>query len=149
MKGGMTCWALLAVALTLSSAPLIADEVYYRWMDERGSPVHSDRPPPVGVDYEVIRTGSSFKREVEADEGAVPLEVEPRAGNDFEQAQEEAKASRKNPEFCARAKDNLQQLQTRARIRQRNDQGEVYYLTEEDKAAERQKAMDAIEEFCE
>lgn len=145
----MTLWALLAAALALSSAPLIAAEVYYRWTDDRGNPVHSDRPPPIGVEYEVIRTGSTFKRQVDADEGAVPLAVEPSVGNDFKQVQEESAASKKNPEFCARARENLKQLQTRARIRLRDDQGEIRFLTEEDKAAEKQKAMDAIEEFCE
>lgn len=125
-----------------------AGEVYYRWVDDRGHPVHSDRPPPKGIDYEVITTGSSFRREVEAEEGAVPLEVKPRVGNEFEAVSENT-TIKKNPEYCARARDNLAQLQTKARIRWRDAEGEVKYLSEEDKAAETKKAQDAITAYCE
>ena len=138
--------AYLAVGLNIFN--VAAGEVYYRWSDAQGNPVHSDRPPPKGTDYEVITTGSSFRREVDAAEGAVPLEVKPSASNQFE-AVTDNNAIKKNPEFCARARDNLEQLDTKARIRARNDQGEVRYLSEEEKENERKKAQDAISAYCE
>lgn len=140
--------AALCLATSLNILNATAGEAYYRWVDERGNPMHSDRPPPKGTDYEVITTGSSFKREVSAQEGAVPLEVEPTPSNEFE-VSKESTAIKKNPEYCARARDNLAQLNTKARIRTRNDQGDVRYLSEEEKTAERTKAQEAISAYCE
>ncbi len=139
----------LVAALLSAAVPAAADKVYYRWVNERGHAVHSDRPPPQGVDYEVISTGSAFKRTVEADEGAVPPEVEPKPGNEFQPVEVEPEMPKKNPEYCATARDNLQQLDDRARIRRRDDQGEMYFLSDEQRAEEQQKARDAIEAYCE
>ena len=111
--------------------------------------MNSDRPPQDGVEYEVISTSSSMVRKVESDEGAVPLKVKPTESNKFEPVNTKKTAIEKNPEYCARAQDNLVQLDTRARIRLRNDQGEVRYLNEEERAAEREKALSAIEAYCE
>ncbi len=64
--------ACLATGMNILNAA--AGEVYYRWVDERGNPTHSDRPPPKGIDYEVITTGSNFKREVDARTHAAVLD---------------------------------------------------------------------------
>jgi hypothetical protein len=133
--------------LSLSSS---AEKNYYRWLDERGSPVHSDRPPPKGIDYEVVSTGPTLTRPVEAEEGAVPAEIEPTAGNEFEQADSEKNQRvKKNPEYCQRAKDNLATLSRAARVRIRNDQGEYHYLDAEEKEAQRQDAEAGISTYCE
>jgi hypothetical protein len=88
-------------------------------------------------------------RKVEADEGAVPLSVKPTPSNDFDQTNANKPVIEKNPEFCERAKDNLKQIDSHARIRMRNDQGEVRYLSDEEKAAEKEKALSSIEAYCE
>ena len=149
-------WALNTCAIILATATVViaslsahAGETFYRWTDERGNPVHSDRPPPKGVDYQVVSTGSSLVRPVEADEGAVPLEIKSRAGNDFEKTDTKKAVIEKNPEYCQRARDNLATLSKNGRIRLRNDKGEYRYIDEEEKAGERQKAVNAIEDFCE
>jgi len=127
-----------------------AEQVLYRWVDDRGNPVHSDRPPPEGTDYEVISTQSKFVRPVEAGQGAVPKEVEPRVGNEFEPVDTAAQESKKNPEFCQRARDNLETLNTRPRLRVRDDEtGEYKFLNEEEKEQRRQQAREAIESYCE
>jgi len=140
---------LAATVLTLWGAYASAGQTLYRWIDEQGNPVNSDRPPPTGVEYEVISTSSSMVRKVESDEGAVPLKVKPTVSNDFDAVNTEKPPIEKNPEYCARAQDNLAQLDSHARIRLRNDQGEVRFLSDEERAAERQKAISAIETHCE
>lgn len=135
--------------LALSGLPANAAEVLYRWKDDQGNPVHSDRPPPQGIDYEVISTGSSMVRTVEAEEGAVPLEVKPSASNDFEPVEIKKTKIEKNPEYCQRARENLATLDSNVRIRMRNDQGEVRFLTEEERDIERQKAHISMENYCE
>lgn len=152
MKKAVRILALLWIASTLALGGLYsnAEEVLYRWLDDRGNPVHSDRPPPEGTDYEVISTRSSLVRPVDAQQGAVPREVEPRVGNEFEPVDKEAEQSRKNPEFCQRARDNLETLNTRPRLRVRDEEtGEYKFLNEEEKEQRRQEAREAIEFYCE
>ncbi len=151
MKRAIRTCVLIAAAvlLIISSFSANAGRNYYRWMDERGNPVHSDRPPPKGIDYEVVSTGSSLIRQVDAEEGAVPAETKPRVGNEFERVDtEQAQAVEKNPEYCQRARDNLATLNTAARIRVRNDQGEFRFLDEEEKEARRQDAQAGISAYC-
>ncbi|TDG12362.1 DUF4124 domain-containing protein [Seongchinamella unica] len=136
-------------ASTLVSSVAVCGTVHYRWIDDRGNPVHSDRPPPKGIDYEVITTGSGLKRVVSGDQGAVPPEVKPRVGNEFTQVdEEEARRSKKNPELCSRAKTNLEALTGNAKVRIRDDQGEERFLTEEEVIVEREKAKAQVSVYC-
>ncbi|QIB67690.1 DUF4124 domain-containing protein [Kineobactrum salinum] len=148
------CTGLQVVLLLLSvaaSGQVTASEIYYRWLDTRGNPVHSDRPPPAGTDYEVISTGSGFKRVVPANEGVVPKEVEPRVGNEFEKTETTTVTidKTKNPALCERARQNLETLDSTARIRVRDDQGDMRFLNEEEIEAERSKALAAVKAYCE
>ena len=140
---------LATTALTLMASLASAEATLYRWTDARGTPVNSDRPPPAGVEYEVISTSSSMARKVDQDEGAVPLEVKPTPSNDFEQVQTNKPRIEKNPEYCQRARDNLQTLDTTARIRLRNDQGEYRYIDEAEKEEQRDQARATIALHCE
>ncbi len=137
---------LLAIMVAWSS-PGLAGSTHYKWVNERGEPVYSDRPPPKGVDYEVVSTQSSFKRIVSGDEGAVPLETDPRVGNEFEQVNTRQK-SKKNPELCQRAKTNLDALTTSDQVKVRNAQGEVRMLSPEEMEIERQTARAQIDVYC-
>jgi len=139
---------LATAALVLAGSLANAGQVVYRWKDDRGNPVNSDRPPPKGVDYEVISTQSSMVRPVDSKEGAVPLEVKPSADNQFEPVDASKPKIEKNPEYCKRAKENLATLDSHARIRLRDDKGEVRFLSEEEKQVERNKALDTIKLNC-
>ena len=77
-------FAVTTALFVLLASYATAEETVYRWSNERGNPVISDRPPPAGIAYEVISTGSSLVRKVDANEGAVPLDVKPTPSNDFE-----------------------------------------------------------------
>ncbi|MFC1578849.1 DUF4124 domain-containing protein [Pseudomonadota bacterium] len=143
-------WLSLAAALLMlvSCSAAAAESVHYRWMDSRGNPVHSDRPPPEGVAYEVISTNSSLVRKVDPTEGAVPATTEPSPGNEFEQVNAKPQPIKKNSEQCKRAQQNLETLNTKKNIQIRNDQGELRSLNEEEKEIQRQKAKDAIAVHC-
>lgn len=137
------------LSLVTVSSTLWAGTTHYRWLNERGHPVHSDRPPPKGIDYEVITTGSRLKRVVTADEGAVPPEVSPRVGNQFEQVDENAALrSKKNPELCARARSNLEALSNNTRVTMKNDEGEERVLSAEEIVSEREKAEALVSVYC-
>ena len=141
--------ALTVTTLTFSSYQAGASEVVYRWKDAQGNPVNSDRPPPKGTDYEVISTKSSMVRPVDAAEGAVPLETRPRVGNEFQPVDSNKPKVVKNAEFCKRAKENLAALDSNVRIQMRDAQGEIYYLTKEERDVQRKKALDTIKANCE
>lgn len=138
----------VAVVLSTVSVQAYADNTYYRWADDRGNPVHSDRPPPEGINYEVVSTGSSMVRKVTADEGAVPAEIESRPGNEFSKIDTAMTTIEKNPEYCKRAQDNLETLENFARIRVRNDQGEYRYIDEEEKAEQKAQAREQMRIHC-
>jgi hypothetical protein len=62
-------------------------------------------------------------------------------------AQEQAKI-KKNPAYCDQAKANLDTLNSAARVRIRDPEGEIRYLTEEEKDIQRRKANDMIAVHC-
>jgi hypothetical protein len=71
-----------AIAATLSlmacsGSSIGASDTYYRWNDASGNPVNSDRPPPVGVEYDVITTNTIVPAEVEDDIGAQSANPDP------------------------------------------------------------------------
>lgn len=140
--------ALLMGALACMGFSARADSTYYRWQDERGNPVHSDRPPPVGTPYEVISTQSTLTRQVSAEEGAVPATTEPTVSNDFEPVDTGRGPVKKNPEQCKIAQENLRTLNTKVRIQIRDAQGDLRPLSEEEKELQRKQAMDAIAVHC-
>ena len=142
--------AVTIVALGSISIAAQAGNTYYRWTDSVGNPVHSDRPPPAGTNYEVVSTGSSQTRKVSSSEGAVaPVsdtnkEVE---FDGFEKSKTEAPA--KNPELCKGAKSNLETLESKARIRIKGDDGEYRYLSKEEIITQKKTARDLIDSYCE
>ena len=138
----------LATNLLLTGVSSQAGETYYRWTDENGRPVHSDRPAPKGIDYEVIKTGSGLRRSVDSEEGAVPRSVDPTQNNNFKPVTITKDKIKKNPEFCARAQENLEVLNAKVRIQMRDENGEAFYLTEEDRTFQKKRAQDTIEVHC-
>ena len=143
----LTTVKVLLLGLLLSSAnSSLSQNVHYRWINERGEPVYSDRPPPKGVDYELISSASASKRAVSAEEGAVPAQIKTQAGNNAEQA--ETTRIKKNVALCERATANLDALNSSAEVRARNDQGEVYTLTPEELEVQRQTATAQVSVYC-
>ncbi len=139
---------LTASTLTVAGNSATASEVVYRWKDEAGNPVNSDRPPPKGIEYEVITTKSSMVRPVDAAEGNVPPNTKPQAGNESQPVAVTTPPVEKNAEYCRQAKDNLAALDSDVRIQMRNEKGEVYYLSTEERDVQRKKAVDTIKVNC-
>lgn len=127
---------------------------YYQWNDSAGNRVLSDRPPPAGTDFTIVnvQTGRATSPEPE-------LESEPEAQPDGETPSPAessapaapliAKGPEKDPERCAAAEANLRDLNTYARIRMSDTDGNIRFLSEEDKEVERDKARRAIDVYCE
>lgn len=161
-RAGLTSVILPALlVLTVGfSATLHAADNYYRWKDERGNMVVSDRPPEASIEYEVFSTGSNRFRRVSPGEGAVPAETSPRPGNRFRTSDSTGDSGgmdtvavevlpEKDPEICDRARQNLETLETAARIRVRDEAGELRYLTADEISVQRKNALDNIDVHCE
>jgi hypothetical protein len=140
---------LLALFVVWGQAPFSVAATYYRWVDESGNTLHSDRPPPSGVNYEVVSTDSGLMRPAQNSQGAVSGKLESKPGNTLKPVETSTAKEEKDPEQCERARSNLDALVGDARIRLRNDRGDVVYLSEEEKEAQRQKALEVMEKHCE
>lgn len=156
----------LAIAAGLSMLMALAPgpgahgaDKYYRWKDERGRMVVSDRPPIGGaVDYEVVSMGSTtLVRQAPPGEGAPAPEREaapgaPGPGREppgGDTPQETMEVITRDPEICAQAQTNLKTLNTSARIRMRDrETGEPRFISEEEREIQRQKAQDTINVHC-
>lgn len=144
--------ATALVLLSLSGAWANAAGTYYRWIDESGTPVNSDRPPPVGTDYEVVSTSTNKMQQQATNSGA-----EPAVTTDKPAAAKAADSgplvvenqTQKNPEYCATAKQNLSALNTSARIRVSDGNGNYRYIDEKEKESQRVVAEATIAQHCE
>ena len=143
-----TSLVVLLTTFSLAASPFSqAGDAYYRWNDKWGNPVHSDRPPPQGTEYEIVESGSSLIRKVQSTEGVVPVSAPTKPGG---AGQEETKPAprQKDADLCNRAQKNLETLNSRARIRLRDENGEIRYLSEEDKKVQREEAQALISVHC-
>ncbi len=152
MGRGVRNAGLLAALLlgTLLAPASLAEKGYYKWIDERGNPHHSDRPPPAGVEYEFVSTESGLVRRVSAEENTdnpPGWETSAPVGSETPNAAEQQAAVEKDPAICDQARANLDTLGSLARIRIRDDDG-IRYLTEEEKEVQRKKAQDLIAVHC-
>ena len=143
-------FVVLVASATLTCISAQASETHYRWIDKYGDPAHSDRPPPKGISYEVITSGTSLIRKVDSAEGAVPAQTTPSIDNQFNPVDTaKSKVTKKNTEYCKRAQENLATLNSRAHIRMKDNQGDSYILTEQDKEEKRLEARSVIASQCE
>lgn len=147
---------LTITLLGLAAASASAADRLYRWVDDNGNQVNSDRPPSAEMDYEVISTESSMVRTL-GDESDSPSQVEGDNEKPYEGETERVTEARdsdsdsdskKNPENCEIARNNLIQLNSSARIRLRGDDGEIRYLSVEEKDIQRENATRAIAVYC-
>jgi hypothetical protein len=134
--------AAMLLLVATGSIESVADNNQYRWENSRGEAVFSDRPPPNGIDYEVVGSQSTLNRVVSEDEGADPLGVNPVDNSDKERNAE-------NLALCEGAKMNLAALAGTNKVSVRNDQGEVVELSPEGREIARQTAEAKIDIYCE
>jgi hypothetical protein len=129
----------------------------YSWLDDKGTRVFSDRPPPPGTPAARILKAP---RGVEAaDEAAAPAGSAPAAPDwkkreveyrersaQREKDSREADAQRK-PERdaqCGWARDAQKQLGTARRLEWKNRKGELEYISDEDRAREQERVKQIL-----
>lgn len=143
--------ALVLLAMCAGVGSAHAGAKLYRWKDSNGNVVMSDRPPPAGVQFEAISTSSSLVHSVDSETPATPPApthpaAPPREASTLPEPSKEI--YKKNPEYCQTARQNLEVLDRAPRIRMPDANGELHYLTDEEREQERQKNLDIIAAHC-
>lgn len=136
-------FACLFTATALLSTSTQAD-VVYRWVD-KDNIVHYSERPPKGIKSTRIKTSSGSSSEVNKNSMATS------------QSEQEAKRKlaeaklpdpKKNKEVCERATFNYNLLNERARIKQKDENGEIRYLSDEEKEEQKKAAKVAMDTYC-
>ena len=158
---------LCAGALTLSSLTSLLAHAQYSWIDDKGSRVFSDRPPPPGTPPSRIlkspgglapatlppaapaapaapaeaSTPDWQKRDADYRARAAQREA------DEKKLAEEAKIKAGNRETCAAARAYERTLASGMRLRHENEKGEIVPVTEADRERQLQ-TMRRVAEAC-
>lgn len=131
---------LLLMSVSISQT-VLAEKVY-TWTDSKGV-VHFGERPPKDVKATLVKTRTGHSDPTPAQTAAA--QAKPAA----ETAAANQQASLKDPERCAQAKENLAILNSVARIKTTNADGVAVYLTEEDKAKQRETTQLVVNQACE
>lgn len=143
----------LIIGLLLIATSLHA-ETFYKWQDASGSWVYGEHPPN-GVATIVVKTNSSTSSSPSPIEANIANQ-EPATGNTKGGAEEQTELSEtikkvpkaKRDAYCQKGRENLEALSSKAVIRQRDAEGNVSLLSEEDRKKELDKAKLAVEQYC-
>lgn len=147
MRRAMLLTAMIAIGF--SSVPAGAARDYYKWTDDEGVTHYSARPPHNRV-AEVVSVTTGERTAVPAsgsDSSQGSSASTPDTESDTQTAATDP-AKLKDPERCQNARDNLEVLSNNAKVRMRNESGDIHYLTEEEKAEKSREFQKAIDESC-
>jgi len=145
---------LTSIALFIS-APLIAKS--YRWVDENGVTVYSQKPPPSGAATEIkpppppAISPEEAQRKLDAQRQMLEDLKEDRELKKKE-ATEQKEVSKRQKSNCEAAQKNLATLTSRpharARARQKGPDGEYRYITKEARQEKITAAKKQVQENC-
>lgn len=137
-------------ALLTAAVPGQAQNHHYRWVDEQGKTVYSDRPPPGGQDYEIVSSTSNFSRAIAGREGAMRADDAVDDGSEADPAREKlSEQERRKADYCAKARANLEVLKGTGKIVVRGADGVPRTLSAEEIEQQRQTARSQVTAYCE
>lgn len=139
MRSGMLLLTILSIAV-LSSPTMAAN--YFKWTDENGVTHYSARKP-VGHEAEVVRisAGGRSQQQTEPEEAS-------KVATDAPAPTQPAQTVQKDEERCNWGRNTLSTLRNNHRIRMQDADGQLRYLTEEEKAEQLRLAQEAVEKEC-
>lgn len=140
MRTAMLLSVILLAGLT--SVPATAAKDYYKWTDDEGVTHYSARRPH-DKDAEVIRVSTGERVSVPASSSSAA------SGANSGSTQTSSTAENmKDPERCEAARENLDVLRNNAKVRMRDENGDIHYLSEDEKAEKSREFQQAIDEAC-
>jgi len=158
-------WFCVGFSLWVATLPAAAQ---WKWKDARGQVVISDTPPPRDIPESnvlqkpalvVQRASTTLTPAASAPalETVAKAKVDPelearRKKTETEQSErvkaEEQKLAAQRADNCKRAKTYVETLESGIRLTRRNENGEQEYLDDQQRAAEMQRARQAVSTDC-
>jgi len=158
-------WFCVGFSLWVATSPAAAQ---WKWKDARGQVVVSDTPPPRDIpEANVLQKPSLVTQRSAAQavpaasaptgENVAKAKVDPelearRKKTESEQSErakaDEQKIAAQRADNCQRAKTYVETLDSGIRMTRRNDKGEQEYLDDQQRAAEMQRARQAVSSDC-
>ena len=126
----------------------------YRWVDDKGNPVLSDRPPPTGTPYTEIEIKTGLKRYAESTTEApeppsVTTELTTQQSTALAVADvNESVLPSASQRECAALDADIERLTNYPRIIVRDEVGEEHLLSPEERAIRLEEALAIAETFC-
>ncbi|NGP52882.1 DUF4124 domain-containing protein [Thioalkalivibrio sp. XN8] len=142
---------LITLLLALAAFGVQAEEVY-RTVQPDGTVVYSDRPISAGSVRVQMRSQPGQQGQAPAtsgQSGSPPAAGSRGAGNGADMAAARAEQSRLKAEACAEARKALETYENSPRLYEQLPDGGRRYLSDEEVIEARQKARQAVANFCE
>jgi len=150
-----TLTAVLAVAMLSALPGAYAGSSLYKWEDDQGITHYSERPPAGVSNFEKVNA--------EIAPGNAPVDYKPAGAAETQQkssdvaaetaaaaaASEQAQASTSaSDERCEKARKNLEALTSFARIRVKDPDGQVRFLSEQEVNTRKMEAQALLQDEC-
>ena len=148
--------AFSMMSLFLQGQPADAGPTY-RWVDNNGNPVLSDRPPETGTPYTEVGVDTGLRRYPKPvatgtaePGGQAPVDSAPAslAANATVGQSNRAEVVEAQPALCEQAKNNIFKLETFPRMRVQDDDGEVRFMSDEERATQLATAYKVRDANC-
>ncbi len=125
----------------------------YKWTDGRGKVNYSDQPPTVNA--QALKSGSAAQAET-TNQATQSLNAQDQAyqkrRKDADEArakaEKEAEQERIKRENCAKARNNLDNLQNKPRVYTTNAAGQRVYMDDAARAGALASSQKAVSDFC-
>ena len=133
--------------------PTASSAAMYKWVDENGNVYYSDKKPPEVTSAQEIKKQSSGVTDEEAQENLESLTGKAAdQQNDREVkasiAEEQATRDETIKKNCEIAKQNLTLLTSTARVTLKDENGEDYFLPDEEKESKTRDARAQVDRYC-
>ncbi len=145
---------LLAISIALLIS-FVAQAKMYRWVDEKGSTVYSQKPPPSGQATEIApppppATNSHEQETQRLNKAWQEMQDREEARDEAETKEREtAETIKRKQKNCQAARYNLDMLQGSTNRLIKQADGEYKRFTQEEREAQISEVQQKIEEFCE
>ena len=123
----------------------------YKWVDEQGNTHYSQTPPNSDVEVKTIKAPPKVDTEAAAraleEQNKKVSDLREKRINEAEEQEKAESEKAEKEEKCQQAKARLASYQ-RPRVNQKNPDGTIRTITEEERQAEIKKSKEYIEKAC-
>lgn len=145
-------WNTLLISLLIAT-PFISSAAIYKWVDEEGNVNYSQEKPKetkserMKVDTAPSIDRSTYKKPSTKTKEQTTEKTSPDT-KDAEKDKKKGKSAKNNDSGCKAAKANLNTMRNSGRVRQKDKDGNVSYMSDEQKQARMKQEMDYIKNNC-